>query len=105
MRRTVIAVLVIVLAGVFVYTNPDRQDFARVYADRLNAEIADQLGLQGPLGNLIGGVTQSALESAIEQEVRRTNYLVASVFTLPAAGEDLRVLGLLGQFVRLSGGN
>jgi methylaspartate ammonia-lyase len=104
MQRTVIAVLIALLAAVLVLTNPDREAFAMAYADRLNEEVADQLGLQGPLGELLGGVTQSALEAAIAQQARRTDYLVASVYTLPAAGEDLRVLGVLGQFVRLGGG-
>lgn len=104
MRSTIIAILSILLAAVLVLTNPDEQDFARAYADRLNAELADEIGLRGPVGDIIGGVTQRALESALAEEVRRTDYLVASVFRLPAAREDLRVLGFLGQFVTLSDG-
>lgn len=104
MRNTIVAVLVILLAAMLVTTNPDREQFARAYADDLNAEVARELGLRGPLGELIGGVTQAALEQAIEQEAQRTNYVVASVYTLPAAGEDVRVLGILGQFFPLSGG-
>ena len=104
MRNTILGVLVVLLAALLVFTNPDPEHFARAYADELNAEVAQELGLDGPLGELLGGVTQAALERAIEREAQRTNYVVASVYTLPAAGEDVRVLGVLGQFVQLSGG-
>lgn len=105
MRGTIIAALVIALAAVLMATNPDKSAFARAYADRLNAEVAGQLGLGGALGDLIGGVTQRAIATAVEEQTIHHDYVVASVFVVPSTGDDLlRVLGIMGQFVRLGGG-
>ena len=104
MRSVVIALLAAALVAVLALTNPDKGDFALAYADRLNAELAEGIGLEGPVGEAIGSVTQRALAAAIEEQTIRRDYLVASVFILPAAGEDLRVLGALQRFVRLDGG-
>lgn len=104
MRTTITIVAVAAVVALLGLTNPSTEAFADRYADALNAELAAELGLEGTLGNLLGGVAQQAIAAALEEQTRRANYGVASVFTVPAAGEDLRVLGIAGRFVRLSGG-
>ncbi len=103
--KPIIFLLTGLLLAALALTNPDEEAFARSYADRLNAELAAELGLQGALGELLGGVTQRALEAALVDQVERRNYVVASIFTLRTASEDLQALGLLGRFVTLSGPN
>ncbi len=93
--------LVALLVVAFAMSNPDTRQFAASYADRLNTQLTAQSGLSGPLGQLLGGVTQNAIESALSSQARRRNYLVASVYTVPMAGPDLRALGLLGHFITL----
>ena len=103
MRSTVAAVLLLAVLGLLGLTNPTTEQFAIRYADRINAELAADLGLEGPVGDLLGGLTQRAIEGALVEQTRRSNYGIASVFTVPRGGEDLRVLGIAGQFVTLSG--
>ena len=103
MRALWIAIPVVLLVVVLYFSNPDSEDFAARYADEMNAELASELDLSGPVGQFLGGVSQSFIQDALEEQTRRENYLLASVFTLPMAGEDLRVLGIAGTFVELSG--
>jgi len=93
--------LFVLLVVAFAMTNPDKGQFANTYADRLNAQLTQHSGLTGPFGQLLGGVTQNALQAALESQARRQNYLVASVYTVPMSGRDLRALGILGHFYTL----
>jgi len=95
------AALAVLMLVAMAMTNPDRQAFAATYADRLNSEVTANSGLTGPFGQLLGGLTQNALESALSAQARRQNYLVVSVYTVPMAGPDLQALGLLGHFITL----
>jgi hypothetical protein len=93
--------LVALLIVAFAMTNPDKGQFAATYADRFNAQLAAQAGLTGTVGQILGGVTQNAIEAALSAQAKRQNYLVASVYTVPMSGPDLRVLGVLGHFYTL----
>ncbi len=95
------AALAVLLLVAMAMTNPDRHAFATAYADRLNRDVTAHSGLSGPFGELLGGLTQNALEGALAAQARRQNYLVASVYTVPMSGPDLRALGLLGHFITL----
>lgn len=105
MVRNAIFVAIAVILGVLVLTNPDRDDFARFYADRASVEVARDLGLEGPIGDAIGGATQAFLETALRDRVDRQDYLIASVYTVPAGGVDPVWLGLAGSFVPLQRGD
>ena len=102
MRGLFTLLLFIALVGVLILSNPTTEDFSRRYADEINRDVAQELGLSGNLGNLLGSATQGLIEEALAQETRRNNYVVASVFSVPLSGEDLRVLGVAGQFVPLN---
>lgn len=102
MRSLWIIIPVVLIVVVLFLSNPDTEAFAARYADRINTELAQDLDLTGPVGQLLGGVSQSLIADALEEQTRRDNYLVASVFTLPQAGEDLRVLGVAGRFISLN---
>lgn len=93
--------LFLLLVVAFAITNPDKEQFASAYADKMNSQLTAQSGLTGPLGQLLGGVTQNAIQAALKSQARRENYLVASVYTVPMSGPDLRVLGVLGHFYTL----
>jgi hypothetical protein len=95
------AALAVLLVVAFAITNPDKRAFATAYADRLNTEVTSQSGLTGPFGQLLGGLTQTAIEGLLMSQTQRQDYLVASVYTVPMAGPDLRVLGVLGHFITL----
>lgn len=95
--------LALLLAGALALTNPGPSAFAAHYADRLNREVLSQAGLTGTLGELLGGVTQSALEGVLREEARRTDLLLLSIYRLPLAGEDLQAVGVLGRFITLQG--
>jgi hypothetical protein len=88
--------------GLFL-TNPTREQFAEVFAREAGPEVTRQLGVEGTLGNLLQGATQGMVRATLEEQVVRENYLLASQFILPLPGEDLRVLGIAGQFIQLSG--
>lgn len=104
MARPLLLIILVVLAAVLVLGNPDRDDFARFYADRATAEVARELGLEGPIGDAIGGATQAFLENALRERVDRRDWLVASVYTVPAAGTDPVWLGIAGFFVPIDRG-
>jgi hypothetical protein len=101
MRGLVIGVSVALVIVVLYLSNPDTEAFAAHYADRINAEVARELGFSGPVGQLLGGVSQTFIQDALERQTRRADYLIASVFTVPTAGEDLRALGIAGRFISL----
>jgi cation transport regulator ChaC len=101
MRTAVTTVAVALIAVLLYLTNPTTEAFAAEYADQINAEVARELGMTGPVGQLLGGLSQTLIQDALESQVRRDDYLLASVFALPRAGEDLRVLGLAGRFISL----
>jgi hypothetical protein len=93
-----VAGLVVLVVVALAMSNPDKKAFAAAYADRLNNQV---VSATDPIGRLLGGLTQNAIEGVLEAQTRRQNYLVASVYTVPMAGPDLRVLGILGRFVPL----
>lgn len=104
MARTVLLVAVAVVTGLLIVANPEREDFARFYADRTSVEVARELGLSGPIGDAIGGATQSLLETALRERVHRRDWLVASVYTVPAGGVDPVWLGIAGMFLPIERG-
>lgn len=104
MKRPLLLVLAVLLAGVLALTNPTEERFAEAYAGRVQTELLRELELDGTIGNVLSGFARPALESALADGVRRDDLFVASVYTLPLTGEDLRALGILGRFVTLSGG-
>ena len=102
MRGLFTLFLFIALVGVLYLSTPTTEDFAQRYADDINRDVAQELGLEGTLGDLLGSATQNLIEEALVQETNRNNYAVASVFSVPLSGEDLRVLGIAGQFFPLN---
>ena len=58
MARTVFLAALLAAIAILAVTNPDRDDFARFYADRASAEVTRELGLSGPIGDAIGGAAQ-----------------------------------------------
>jgi len=66
MRNALIA-LVVALLAVLAITNPSKEDFARGFADKMNAELATELGIEGAVGNILGGLSQNLIQGAIEQ--------------------------------------
>ncbi len=104
MPRALAAAAVLAAVAVLVVTNPGRDDFARFYADRASAQVARELGVSGPLGDVLGGAAQSLLEAALRERVAHRDFLLAGTFTVPTAAEDPVYLGIAGTFVRLSEG-
>ena len=102
MRSLFTLILSIALVGVLYLSNPTTEDFSQRYVDEINRDVAQELGLEGTLGNLLGSATQNLIAEALAQETNRNNYVVASVFSVPLSGEDLRVLGIAGQFFPLN---
>lgn len=102
MGRTFAVATLLAAVAVLIVTNPDRDDFARFYADRASAEVARELGVEGPLGDVLGGAAQALLEGALRDQVARRNLLLASTYSVPTADEDPVFLGIAGTFVRLS---
>lgn len=102
MRRTVRIAAVLVVLAALAATNPDRDDFARSYADRASAAVLADLEAEGPLADLLGGAAQTLLESALSDVVHRRELLVASVYTVPTGGRDPVYLGVAGTFVPLA---
>jgi hypothetical protein len=102
MRGLLIGVSIALVIVLLYLSNPDTEAFTARYADDLNVEVARELGLTGQVGQLLGGVSQALLQDALERQARRDDYLIASVFTIPTSGEDLRVLGVAGRFISLN---
>ncbi len=101
MKNSLIAVISVLLIVALYLSNPSKEDFSERYADQINAELAQELGITAGIGNLLGGFSQTIIEELLLQQTRRDNYLVASVFTVPTAREDIRVLGIAGRFISL----
>lgn len=98
----VFLVLALVIVGLYL-TNPTREDFAEYYARQAGPEVTRQLGVEGTLGNMLQGATQGLVRSTLAEQTLRENYFLASQYIIPLPGEDLRVLGIAGQFIQLSG--
>lgn len=102
MTRALSFAAALAIVALLALTNPDRDDFARFYADRASAGVARELGVSGPLGDVLGGAAQSLLEAAVRDVVDRRDFLLASTYTVPTAEEDPLYLGVAGTFVPLS---
>lgn len=105
MRNFILGVVFALVLGGLYLGNPSKEDFARYYADKVNAELAKSLGLgdtSGSLGDFLGGLSQNVIQEALKSQVKRENYVLASVFSLPATLEDKRVLGIAGQYFSLN---
>lgn len=101
MQSFVVTLLAVLLVAVLFITNPDTETFAQTYAGEISQELASDLGLGGAGGDLLGNLGRGVIAQAIEQETERSNYLIASVYTITTPDEDVRVLGIAGQFIRL----
>ncbi len=105
MRNFILGIVFAVVVGGLYLSNPSKEDFSRQYADKVNADLAKGLGLEntgGPVGDFLGGLSQNVIQEALKAQVRQENYFLASVFTLPTTGEDVRVLGIAGQYISLN---
>ena len=67
MRGLLTLVLFAALVGVLYLSNPTTEDFSRRYADEINRDVAQELGLEGTLGNLLGSAAQRLIEEALER--------------------------------------
>jgi hypothetical protein len=107
--------LVIVCVGLVVLAamNPQPDDFQRFAAEqlesRIQTEVRDRTGGRGSaLGNLLAGAGADLADRYVERATDRTNYLVASTYTVDLdgpSGDELEwtFLGIGGRFVPLDG--
>ncbi len=105
MRNFILGILFAVTVGGLYLSNPSKDAFSLQYADKVNEDVAKDLGLTnigGPIGDFLGGLSQNVIQEAIKSQVKEQDYLLASVFTLPTSGEDIRVLGIAGQYIPLN---
>jgi len=92
MRKGSFLILILIILLILFITNPGTDDFARwVIEDR-----SDE-GLVQDLISIIG-------EPMISEMAERNNYFIFSTFELSAegAGDELKALGIAGNFIKLN---
>ncbi|PEN08323.1 hypothetical protein CRI93_04200 [Longimonas halophila] len=94
----------LVLVGLLVYTNPGIEAFEAHVEDEAATLIRNEVGSDSWLGDALGSVAGTALANRADEYTMRTNYFVASVYTIDIDGDeqpDLKWLGIADRFVQL----
>ncbi|MEM1056979.1 MAG: DUF4359 domain-containing protein [Bacteroidota bacterium] len=109
--RYVIPVLIGTLVAILWWTNPQEDQFTKFLADEVSGIVGDAgedaggaLGfLTERLGRAAGDALGDIVGAAAAREFERSDYLVASTYTLDlngrASGGTWTFLGIAGQFV------
>lgn len=98
--------IILVLAGAAVWTNPGPDDFSTYVESRTRDKLMEQAG-DTDLGRALSSLGSSLAGSFSQKVTERKNYLVFSVYTLdldgPDASEgDWKFLGAAGSFYELN---
>lgn len=102
MRLTAL-ILAFVLGGL-VFTNPGMESFEAYVEDEASQLIRDEIGDDSWLTDAIGSIGGSALSAQAESFTTRSNYLLASTYTVDLNDDghaDLQWLGIAGRFIQL----
>lgn len=97
-------IFLIVLVGALVYTNPGMDAFKTHVEDEAAALIRNEMGSDSWLGDALGSLAGNALAQRADEYTTRTNYFVASVYTVDLDRDDrpeLKWLGLGNRFIQL----
>ncbi len=113
-----------VLAGVMVFTNPNQDTYVSYATNKLSKELPDsvcQTPDKLPLwlrsiakatsetckSGLASGLTsqKDTFKQVLSESTERQNYQVLSVYTTEIPGYTVKTVGVLGQFITVSGGN
>lgn len=96
--------ILVALIAALVYTNPGMSAFEAHVEDEAAALIRDEIGDDSWLGDALGSLAGSALSNRANEYTTRTNYLVASIYTIDVDNDnqpDLQWLGVADRFIQL----
>lgn len=104
MRRFT-GILLVVLLGVLVATNPGMEAFSTFAADQSERILREETG-DSPLGRALAGAGAGLAGSYVERVTERRSYLLFSTYTINLADtadetHAWRFLGIAGRFVEL----
>lgn len=102
MRKFTIPILILVALMAF---NPKKEKFYDLVESRSDEIFSNELG-NSAVGGLLAELGSGLARNLAEKFTDRTNYLVASVYTIDLDGEehdenDWKFLGIAGQFIEL----
>lgn len=103
--RRLISLLVVVLLGVLVVTNPGMDAFSDFVAEQSERILQQETG-DSPLGRALAGAGGGLAGSLVERVTERRTYLLFSTYTIDPGGtaddaSEWRFLGIAGRFFEL----
>ena len=94
MKNFMIFLILILVAATFLaITNPTKDEFISWGVEEIQSQSATELE------KIIEGVVG---REVLELKTTRTNYVVYSIYTVDNGQDNMRYLGIINQFIRLS---
>ena len=95
MKFRIIELLVIVLIGVMLATNPTLEDYGDHLRQQVVEDTQDRDELSKGLASIFGGLASTMLTNLS----KRTNYLLFSRFETDMSSDTYHCIGVLGNFI------
>lgn len=96
-------ILLALVGGALYWTNPDQEAFSAYLAEYVQHELADDAPGETELGRKLRKGLGQIAGAAGSQLAERSDYGVASVYTIDIAGKAHVFLGVAGQFLPVKG--
>jgi hypothetical protein len=97
MKTLAITILLVAFLGLLAFTNPPMEKYEAYIQRRIAEESADQADLGQALGLLLGGFAGKLMGTA----TLRKDYVFLSIYSARLGEDELRVLGILNNFIVL----
>ena len=99
MKSLSIIIVLLALAGLFVYTNPSSDDLGNYVRQYVMKE--SQKKMQEPSGQFLSSILGGIAGGVISSQTIRTDYILFSTYEVQFGKERFKALGILRNFILL----
>jgi hypothetical protein len=99
MKSLAIAIVLVALGSLMVYTNPSMEDFSNYVRQYVVKE--SQKEMKDPLGHFLTSILGGLAGGVVSSQTVRTDCVLFSVYEVQFGKESFKALGILKNFILL----